>query len=166
MTRLDKLHVAAAPPFPNSRLPVLLYRDALPPDPGAMEQAFTALGWANSWRNGIYRFHHFHSTAHEVLGIAAGRVTVRFGGPAGTQAALAAGDVAVIPAGGSHFNAGDDGALLVVGAYPGGARFDTLRGDPAEYEQAACRAAAVPLPEQGPVPSADVLRQLWGAAAA
>ncbi len=156
------LYLPATPPFPNSRLPVLLYRSALPADPGAMEQAFAASGWGNSWRNGIYRFHHFHSIAHEVLGIAAGRVTVRFGGPAGQEVGLAAGDVAVIPAGVAHFNAGDDGALLVVGAYPGGARFDTLRGDPAEYADAARRAVAVPVPERGPLPRHDALRQLWG----
>lgn len=162
----DILHLPAAPPFPNSRRPVLLYRGALPADPAAMEQAFAASGWGNSWRNGIYRYHHFHSVAHEVLGIAAGRVTVRFGGPTGTEAALVAGDAVVIPAGVAHFNAGDDGRLLVVGAYPGGARFDTLRGDPAEYEGAARRAAAVPVPEQDPLPGCDALRRLWGGPAA
>ncbi|WP_256366988.1 hypothetical protein [Acidisphaera sp. L21] len=35
-----------------------------------------------------------------------------------------------------------------MGAYPGGAQFDTLRGDPAEYEAAARRAAAVPVPKR------------------
>ncbi len=130
-----------------------------------MEQAFAAAGWANSWRNGIYRFHHFHSIAHEVLGIAVGRVTVRFGGPTGAEATLMAGDVAVIPAGVAHFNAGDDGTLLVVGAYPGGSLFDTLRGDPAEYEDAARRVAAVSVPGRDPVPGRDCLRQLWGAPA-
>ena len=170
MANPDTLRLLAAPPYPNSRLPVLLYRGALRADPAAMERAFAAAGWANSWRKGIYRFHHFHSIAHEVLGIAAGRVTVRFGGPAGADAVLAAGDVAVIPAGVAHCNAGDDGDLLVVGAYPGGSRFDTLRGDPADYEDAARRAAAVPVPDRGPVAGYDslhaTLRELWGAPAA
>ena len=166
MTDPDTLLLPAAPPYPNSHLPVLLYRGALPADATAMERAFAAAGWANTWRNGIYRFHHFHGIAHEVLGIAAGRVTVRFGGPAGMEATLAAGDVAVIPAGVAHCNAGDDGALLVVGAYPGGSRFDTLRGDPAEDADAVRRAAAVPVPDRDPVPGHDGLRQLWGAPAA
>lgn len=159
----DELYVSAAPPFPNSRLPVLLYRAALPPDAAAMERIFAASGWGNGWQNGIYCFHHFHSVAHEILSIAAGRVTVRFGGPAGLDAELTAGDVAVIPSGVAHFNAGDDGNLLVVGAYPGGARYDTLRGSAGEYVGAARRAAAVPVPERGPLPGRDVLRQIWTA---
>ncbi len=163
MASPDTLHLPPAPPYPNSRLPVLLYRGALPADPALMERAFAAAGWGNAWRNGIFRFHHFHSIAHEVLGIATGRVTVCFGGPTGHEATLAAGDVAVIPAGVAHFNAGDDGALLVVGAYPGGCQFDTLRGDPADYEDAARRAAAVALPERNPLPGRDKLRQVWGA---
>lgn len=163
MTAPDELYVFAAPPFPNSRLPVLLYRAALPPDAAAMEQTFAVSGWGNGWRNGIYCFHHFHSVAHEVLGIAAGRVTVRFGGPAGVDAELTAGDVVVIPSGVAHFNAGDDGNLLVVGAYPGGARYDTLRGNAGEYVDAAQRSAAVPVPERGPLLGRDVLRQIWAA---
>jgi uncharacterized protein YjlB len=33
--------------------------------------------------DGIYPFHHFHSTAHEVLGIVAGSAVVVLGGPSG-----------------------------------------------------------------------------------
>ena len=164
MTDPHTLDIPPAPPFPNSRLPVLLYRAALPADPGIVEQAFAACGWSNAWRNGIYRFHHFHSVAHEALGIATGRVTVRFGGPAGQEVVLAAGDLAVIPAGVAHFNVREHGPLLVVGAYPGGASFDTLRGDPAEYQAAAGRATAVSVPDRGPLPGHDALRRLWSAA--
>jgi uncharacterized protein YjlB len=46
--------------IPNSRLPVLVYRQALPADPAAMERRFAANEWSNGWRNGIYPFHHFH----------------------------------------------------------------------------------------------------------
>ena len=52
-----------------------------------MERAFAANGWSNAWRDGIFRYHHFHSTAHEVLGIAAGEVRVAFGGPSGREVA-------------------------------------------------------------------------------
>ena len=46
-------------------------------------RAFAANGWLNPWRDGIFTYHHFHSTSHEVLGIAAGEVRVAFGGPGG-----------------------------------------------------------------------------------
>ena len=162
----DTLNIPAAPPFPNSRLPVLLYRAAVPADAASIEHAFAACGWSNAWRDGIYRFHHFHSVAHEVLGIAAGHVAVRFGGPTGPEVGLAAGDVVVIPAGVAHCNLREDGPLLVVGAYPGGARFDTLYGDPEAYRAVASRAAAVSVPDRDPVPGYGALRRLWTAAGA
>lgn len=150
--------------FPNSPLPLLLYRGALPPSPEAMERAFAAHGWSNAWRDGIFAYHHFHSTAHEVLGIAAGAVTVAFGGPEGCQVALRAGDVAVIPAGVAHCNAGQDAGLLVVGAYPGGAAYDIRRGLPAERDAALRAIAAVPLPAADPVLGASgALLRLWAA---
>jgi uncharacterized protein YjlB len=73
--------------FPNSVLPVLLYRGALASDARAAdyEQLFTRHGWLGAWRDGIFDFHHFHSTAHEVLGIAAGRANVVLGGPHGRR---------------------------------------------------------------------------------
>src|SRR5438093_5666036 len=67
--------------FPNSRLPLLIYREAvLMPehDPAAVfEQLFAANGWVGFWRNGIYSYHHYHSTAHEVLGVYSGSAKVQ-----------------------------------------------------------------------------------------
>ena len=149
--------------FPNSVLPLLVHRRALPPDPAAMERAFAAHGWSNAWRNGIHGFHHFHSTAHEVLGIAAGAVRVAFGGPAGRELTVQAGDVVVIPAGVAHCNKGQSADLLVVGAYPGGADYDICRGVPAERAAVLRAVAAVPLPGSDPVLGRDEgLRRLWG----
>jgi uncharacterized protein YjlB len=148
--------------FPNSALPLLVYRGALPPDPATIERAFAANGWSNSWRDGIFPYHHFHSIAHEVLGVAAGEVRVAFGGPSGREVAVRAGDVVVIPAGVAHRNMGASGDLLVVGAYPGGGDYDIRRGDPAEYQAARRAIAAVPLPESDPVAGRDRgLRRLW-----
>ncbi len=128
-----------------------------------MEAGFAAQGWTGAWRNGIYRFHHFHSTAHEVLGIAAGQVRVRLGGPAGQDVALQAGDVVVIPAGVAHYNAGQSDDLLVIGAYPAGTSADTLRGDPTQLGMARRHIAAVPLPHADPVPGQGALGRLWTA---
>ena len=47
-------HFSADGGFPNSHLPLLVYRSAVLPDPAAMESTFAANGWSNSWRNGIF----------------------------------------------------------------------------------------------------------------
>ncbi len=151
--------------FPNSALPLLVHRAALPADPAAMERTFAANGWSNSWRNGIFDYHHFHSTSHEVLGIAAGEVRVAFGGPAGREVTVRAGDVVVIPAGVAHRNMGQSADLLVVGAYPGGSDYDLRRGDPAEHAAALRAIAGVPVPHSDPVAGPHGgLTRLWTAA--
>lgn len=148
--------------FPNSALPLLVYRGALPPDPAAMERAFAANGWSNSWRDGIFDYHHFHSIAHEVLGIAAGEARVAFGGPSGREVEVRAGDVVVIPAGVAHRNMGASADLLVVGAYPGGSDYDIRRGDPAEHAAAVRAIKGVSLPDSDPVSGRDgPLPRLW-----
>ena len=146
----------------NSPLPLLLYRSALPAGPAAMERAFAANGWSGAWRDGIFDYHHFHSIAHEVLGIAAGQARVMFGGPRGRIVPVAAGDVVVIPAGVGHCNMGQSTDLLVVGAYPGGAEYDICRGDRADHARAKAAVGRVPLPASDPVAGADgPLRRLW-----
>ncbi len=151
--------------FPNSRLPVLVHRRALPADPRAMIMAFAAHGWSNAWRDRIFTTHHFHSVAHEVLGIAAGSVRVALGGPGGRTVALEAGDVVVIPAGVAHRNVGQSGDLRVVGAYPGGADYDTRRGNPSESEAVRAVAAAVSPEVNDPVTGA-ALGAVWAIASA
>ena len=73
-----------------------------------------------------------------------------------------AGDVVVIPAGVGYRNMNQTGDLLVVGAYPGGAAYDTLRGDPGEHVLALRNIAAVPLPAFDPVfGSKGPLHRAW-----
>jgi uncharacterized protein YjlB len=148
---------------PNSRLPLLVYRDAVPADAAAIERLFTANRWPAAWRNGVYPFHHFHSTAHEVLGVARGEVSVLFGGPNGKVLTVRAGDVVVVPAGVGHCNQGQSDDLLIVGAYPdNGPDPDLRRGKPAEHAAAARAVAAVPVPLADPVAGPDgALPGLW-----
>jgi uncharacterized protein YjlB len=152
--------------IPNSSLPVLVYRGvAEARDAGRCETLFAGNGWLGAWRDGIFSFHHFHSTAHEVLGIVAGSASVVLGGPSvGRPFDVSAGDVLVLPAGTGHFNAGSRG-LLVVGAYPNGMRWDIRRGDPAEHDEVVANIRSVPLPDADPVRGADgPLVGLWSAA--
>src|SRR2546430_14899448 len=138
----------------NPRLPLIVYRGAL--ETGARcaadcEKLFADNGWSGGWRNGIYAHHHYHSTAHEVLGIAAGSVRVRLGGEAGKMVELHAGDVVVIPAGVAHKNEGASPDLVVVGAYPGGKSPD-MRSPGAQHRERARRnVREVPLPASDPV---------------
>ena len=86
--------------IPNSRLPVLIYhRVEGAADASACERLFASNGWEGAWRDGIYSFHHFHSTSHEVLGIVRGSASVTLGGPAGRTFEVRQGDVLVLPAG-------------------------------------------------------------------
>ena len=150
--------------IPNSALPVLLYHAAFDgaSDAAAYEQLFARHGWLGAWRDGIFPFHHFHSTAHEVLGIARGTVDVMLGGPTGRQLALRAGDMVVLPAGTGHCNSGSSADLLVVGAYPNGMRWDLRRGDPAERDEVLANISRVPTPDQDPVNGHDGrLVELW-----
>src|SRR5262249_14207633 len=107
--------------------------------------------WGSAWVDGIDAQHHYHSTAHEVLGITAGSVRVRLGGERGKLLELCAGDVVVIPAGVAHKNEGGNPDLTVVGAYPGGKAPDMCRPAAGERERARHNIAAVALPARDPV---------------
>jgi uncharacterized protein YjlB len=149
--------------IPNSRLPLLVYRDAVPADAAAIERVFEANRWPPAWRDGVHPFHHFHSTAHEVLGVARGEASVLFGGPNGTVLTVRAGDVVVVPAGVAHCNQHQSSDLLIVGAYPDNApNPDLQRGKPAEHDAAMRRIMTVPLPPSDPVAGAEgALSRLW-----
>jgi uncharacterized protein YjlB len=143
--------------IPNNRkLPLLLYRQALALDrlANAPERAFEALfasnGWGGAWVDGIYDFDHYHSTAHEALGLARGSAKVRFGGPQGIVAELESGDAVAIPAGVAHcLIEGED--LVVVGAYPEGQHWDLCRASRADRAKALEIIPWVPLPRRDPV---------------
>jgi uncharacterized protein YjlB len=148
--------------FPNNSRPVLLYAGAVDRDPKAVEALFTGNDWPAAWRNGVYPYHHYHSTAHEALGVYSGSATVQFGGPDGTAVTIGAGDVAVIPAGVAHKCLECSPDFRVVGAYPRGQRWDMCYGEPGERPEADRRIAAVPEPAGDPVRGGDgALVPLW-----
>jgi uncharacterized protein YjlB len=149
--------------IPNSPLPVVVYHEVeAAHQAGSCEALFAHNGWLGAWRDGIFSFHHFHSTAHEVLGIVAGEATVVLGGPGGGRFEVRPGDVLVLPAGTGHSNAGSSGDLLVIGAYPDGMEWDIRRGDPAEHDEVLANISAVLLPSADPVHGPEgPLRELW-----
>jgi len=139
----------------NPLLPLLVYRGALQlpsREPAlACEEVIGDNEWGNGWRNGIYSFHHYHSTAHEVLVIAKGGAKVQFGGESGPVIEVQSGDVVLIPAGVGHKNLGASRDLLVVGAYPAGQRWDLCRGSSDERPWAVKNISRVPMPTSDPI---------------
>jgi uncharacterized protein YjlB len=152
--------------FPNSRYPALVYRGVATERASALATAFERLfsrhQWPAAWRNGLYTQHHYHSAAHEVLGVYEGWVQARLGGEGGTLLVLRAGDALVIPAGVAHRNEGQSKDFRVVGAYPRGTEMDMFYGEPGERPCADRNIDALPLPEQDPVfGAAGPLLELW-----
>ncbi|SDE83951.1 cupin domain-containing protein [Phytopseudomonas seleniipraecipitans] len=133
----------------NSEHPVRVYRQVLKGLPGAAgtQQLFKAHGWPAQWVDGIFDYHHYHSNAHEVLGVIQGHARVMVGGPGGQELNVQAGDVLVLPAGTGHCNVGSSDDFLVVGGYPHGQEPDLCRAAPTAEQQRAI--------EQTPYPCSD-----------
>jgi uncharacterized protein YjlB len=136
--------------IPNSRLPVLIYQGALDlpkDDPAsAIEALIHAHQWGNDWRNGLFTYHHYHSTAHEALLVFGGSAKVQLGGENGVIETIGAGDVIIIPAGVGHKNLGSSGDFNVVGAYPPRQNVDMKYGKPGERPRVDENIARVELP--------------------
>jgi uncharacterized protein YjlB len=142
----------------NPTLPLVIYRVAVAQSGDLakdFERRFAGNGWTNSWRNGVFDYHHYHSNTHEVLGVAKGEARLCFGGEEGEVLSVSAGDVAILPAGTGHKCEWASGDFLVVGAYPDGRDYDICRGNPAEHDGAVARIANVPLPKRDPVFGGD-----------
>ncbi len=109
---------------PNNPMPFLVYKRAIDVDNDhpekTIEGLFGANGWGEMWRNGVYDYLHYHATVHEALGVARGHARVRFGGDRGKEFEIAAGDVAILPAGTGHQCLSASRDFCVVGAYPPG----------------------------------------------
>jgi len=116
---------------PNSPLPVVLIRSALTPNVSAkgrrFREAFRRRGWTGIWADTVYDYTHFHSNAHEVLGIAKGKVTVFWEAPkaddSGSRLAICSGFLPAWDIAGF----GEATGLKVIGAYPPGQSHFTMK---------------------------------------
>lgn len=144
--------------IPNSKHPLLIYKNAfnLREEEGAewLEKKFSSHNWTNSWRNGVFDYHHYHSITHEVLGVYNGRALLHLGGGQGEKIEVEAGDILIIPAGVGHKNLGGEN-FKVVGAYPNGSNYDIKIGKPGERPRADKNIASIAIPDMDPLHGKD-----------
>lgn len=138
----------------NPKLPLLLYQQVFEKKNNLMhqfEEAFKQNKWGGSWVNGVFDYHHYHSNAHEVLGVISGTATLAFGGPEKLEVDLQAGDMVILPAGTGHCRLSASADFRVIGAYPQGQeKYDTCtQKDDAEEKKENIR--QVPLPKADPI---------------
>ncbi|MBB4571491.1 cupin [Rhizobium leucaenae] len=135
----------------NQQRPVLIYRGALPSGSSSadFEGVFAANGWAGIWKNGVFDYQHYHSGAHEVLGIGRGSATLLIGGPEGHPIKVSMGDCLILPAGTGHRNLGCSPDFEVVGAYPEGQHADIQTA--AASRDMLAKIASLPVPDTDPI---------------
>ena len=148
--------LAPASAIPNHpRWPLLVYPGAVAiegADPAAaFEAMFDRNRWPAAWRNGVFPFHHFHTNAHEALGVYCGEATVQFGGDTGVVVTARPGDAIVLPAGTGHRKLSSRGTLGIVGAYPAGQHPDMQTPLLSKVRCSTQTVAGVPLPDCDPV---------------
>lgn len=154
---VETIHLFEQKPFPNNSLPLLYYSKVLPEVLGgevtsdAALALFSSYHYENGWVNGIFERHHFHSTAHEVLGCISGEAEVMFGGPEGKSVTFSKGDVVLIPAGVAHKLLQKTANFSIVGAYPDKQIHDMQYGDKLNYAYIRNNVQNVPVPEQDPI---------------
>ncbi|KIW54354.1 hypothetical protein PV05_06718 [Exophiala xenobiotica] len=156
---------------PNSRLPVLIYRDVLPLP--LSEDSTTAFLESHGWeKRGVWGHipvRHFHPNSHECYGIFQGCSTLLLGcGSSDTTGGLHvdvyAGDVIVLPAGTGHCCVESSTDYRYIGVYPKECpRWrNELGKDPIDVVALRDEIMAVAMPTQDPVNGAEgPLLRLW-----
>lgn len=162
----ERLSLTSDGRTPNSPHPVLIYRDL--PLAGDYAERFEALFashlWPPRWRAQVYDYQHYHSTTHEVLGVASGSARLLLGGEQGEEVTVKAGDALVLPAGTGHCQRWASEDFLVVGGYPLDQPYDLLRPEAATHDSARARVAQVPVPISDPLAGTQgALVWLWRA---
>lgn len=152
--------------IPNSKFPLLVYQNVFSERGNAgavfLEEKFKTNNWYNSWRWGVYPFHHYHSITNEVLGVFSGNALLHMGGPNGEKIHVNAGDILVIPAGVGHKCISHSDDFTVIGAYPNGMDWDLVKEEKNKHDQSLKNIAKVPFPPSDPfLGKKDGLMKLW-----
>lgn len=135
----------------NPTLPALVYRGVFKDTPEEIEETFNKHNWLNSWVNGVFDYHHYHSNTHEVLGVRSGSAKLKLGGEHGEELIVDCGDVLILPAGTGHIKITNSPDFKIVGAYPEGMDYNIKTGEQNERPQVLQDIKEVPFPKQDPV---------------
>lgn len=142
-------------------LPVLIYTNTGQAWDSAFFQAtFAENGWSGIWVNGVFDYHHYHTTAHEVLGVGWGEAKLQIGGPQAPVLSVKQGQCLLLPVGTGHKLIDRSDNFQVVGAYPTNSGVDIQRGAPTA--EMLSRIKNLPVPKSDPLlgPSGG-LQELW-----
>jgi uncharacterized protein YjlB len=162
--KFEKYHFPDDGTIPNNHLPVIIYRQVTDAKDKSewFENTFKANDWTNNWRDVVYRYDHFHSTTHEVLGVGEGKVMLHIGGITGLSLEVSAGDVLILPAGVGHYAVSEHMNYEIVGGYPDGKNWDLLTGTQEERKLAIPRIEKLPIPTKDPIFGKEgKLLKLW-----
>lgn len=140
----------------NDRHPAIVASAALRPSPddpaASIRRLFEANGWRGTWTWQVFRHHHFHPDAFEVLAVATGSAVLVIGGEAGRRLEVEAGDVLLLPPGWGHCMLSASPDFTICGAYPPGQEDYTVSKSSEGYgEEALAEIAAVKVPQTDPV---------------
>ncbi len=138
--------------IPNHpKWPVILYPGVWKDSPEQTESRFNGNSWTNSWTNGVYDYHHYHSNTHEVLGVISGTAVIQLGGKLGRKFEIETGDVLLLPAGTGHKRVSASEDFRIVGAYPGGLDYNLHTGEEDERPEVLDEIKQVPSPQKDPI---------------
>ncbi len=131
-------------------LPVHIVQGALQGRTTDIEDTFNTHNWKNSWVNGLFWYHHYHSNVHEFLGVKAGTARLIIGGEKGEELTVQSGDVLLLPAGTGHKRLECSDDFKIVGAYPEGMSYNVRTSEESDRPQVLHDIEQVPLPMTDP----------------
>ncbi|CAB9520595.1 Cupin domain [Seminavis robusta] len=106
--------------FPNNPdHPVMMAKDAFRGSDQEARHLLQQAAWTSPWKWGIFPYHHYHSTAWELLLCVQGQADILLGGDVtGTMVTIHKGDVMLIPPGVVHKQMREQGGFALLGSYP------------------------------------------------
>lgn len=154
--QLLALRIPANGGTPNNDCPAIVGRATLRPSPddpaASIRRLFESNHWTGTWTWQVFRYHHFHPNAFEVLGVATGSAVLVIGGDAGRRLEVEAGDVLLLPPGWGHCMLSCSPDFAICGAYPPGQENYTVRRASEGYDkEMVAQIAAVKVPDSDPV---------------